>query len=440
MRRHARLGLIALFLVGLLIGPSLFAQSTEVIECPACFNLNPAENNYCIYCGTALRGVFSDSATRNVLEVGVSRIFHLKDGNAIRGKITSIDGDSVVVISTENGDLHIPSRSILPERVDILKYDGTRFVGPVVDESDYEITVQTSYGRVSLLKQDIRFMQRYQGNKQVSWTEEKEQFVSLEEITDVFMDPTAFPLHAHTVYLSGLSVGYGFTPDFMLRTRYGSDLVGDLNLQPFWRIYHGNSQRTEVSLGIGTELYNRHPIRYEVARYSHWIVDASSGVRQDKDDQADVKYILANDSERQFFASIYMVVSRRSYLASGRGRWGWHLGLRTNSMAFNKPELAPGYKWADKSAVPFRAWLAMDYDLMKNLKFLIEVFADNGHKYVTFGNTLSSYFDNTPFVVDPMGGDYQPIDFDFGAIYALSENFRIGLHFQSPFLAIYWKW
>ena len=32
-----------------------------------------------------------------------------------------------------------------------------------------------------------------------------------------------------------------------------------------------------------------------------------------------------------------------------------------------------------------------------------------------------------------------PIHFDFGFIYAINESFRIGLHFQQPWLAFYWK-
>jgi hypothetical protein len=31
------------------------------------------------------------------------------------------------------------------------------------------------------------------------------------------------------------------------------------------------------------------------------------------------------------------------------------------------------------------------------------------------------------------------IDFDFGFIYAYNEKFRIGIHFQRPFIAFYYK-
>ena len=30
-------------------------------------------------------------------------------------------------------------------------------------------------------------------------------------------------------------------------------------------------------------------------------------------------------------------------------------------------------------------------------------------------------------------------DFDFGLLYAPTDNFRIGVHFQQPFIDFYWE-
>jgi hypothetical protein len=92
--------------------------------------------------------------------------------------------------------------------------------------------------------------------------------------------------------------------------------------------------------------------------------------------------------------------------------------------------------------VPYRVWAAMDYDLSRDLKFIIEVFADNGHKYITFKDTWDTYFDfkGTPFTLDAQRGDYQPVDLDFGFLWTMSESFRLGMHFQSPYLNFYWRW
>ena len=33
----------------------------------------------------------------------------------------------------------------------------------------------------------------------------------------------------------------------------------------------------------------------------------------------------------------------------------------------------------------------------------------------------------------------RPIHFDFGFMYAVNENFRFGIHSQTPIIAFYWK-
>ena len=48
-------------------------------------------------------------------------------------------------------------------------------------------------------------------------------------LLSVFMDPTATPLRPNTFYISAISMGYGLTDRFMLKTKYGSSLNGDLN-------------------------------------------------------------------------------------------------------------------------------------------------------------------------------------------------------------------
>ena len=144
----------------------------------------------------------------------------------------------MAVIESVDGKLNIHRKEILPEMVDLNKQDGTHFTGPVLSEDDYSISIKTSYGVVVVLKRDIVNMDRYYGNKKVAWQEEKKRFHSVEELTDIFLDPTAFPLQPHTFYLSGLSLGYGFTENFMLRTQFGHDFTGDMNLHPLIRFYH----------------------------------------------------------------------------------------------------------------------------------------------------------------------------------------------------------
>jgi len=383
------------------------------------------------------------------VEVGMSRVFHLRDGNVVNGTIIAIEHDSIAVIEAPDGKLRIPTWEILEEMVDIVKHDDTHFVGPVLSEDDYSISVKTPYGVVVVLKRDVKSMERYYGDKKVSWAEEKRKFHPAEELTDIFLDPTAFPLEPNTIYLSGLSLGYGFTENFMLRTQFGNNFVGDINLHPMYRIFHRSTGKSDLSLAIGAKLYSHHHIRNQASKYSHWIIDTTvtytnpqGDITLDQENSVPMDNVIKEPNKKVFYWESYLVLSRRQSLPSGRGKWGWHLGVATNSLIYDKIELLPGYEWSEDFQVPYRVWAAFDYDLTRRLKFLIEVFADNGYKTVDFKDTWDSYWDfsGTPFSVDTQRGEYQPANLDFGFTYALNDAFRLGIHFQSPYATIYWKW
>jgi hypothetical protein len=425
-------------------------EHAATVTCPKCNQVNDWANKFCIKCGTPLAGV-KETAIRPVtvlqpatLETGMSRTFHLRDGNVVGGTIIAIQGDTDAVIKTVDGDLNIPTCDILAEMVELEKQDETKFIGPVLSEDDYSISVKTPYGVVVVLKRDIQKMDRYFGDRKVTWQEERRRFLSAEDLTDIFTDPTAFPLPPYTVYLSGLSLGYGFTENFMLRSQFGNNFSGDLNLHPFFRFYHRATGTSDLSLALGVKLFDHHPMRAEAARYSHWLVNSKTGARLDEEGAVLVDDVLKDKDEKAFFWASYLVMSQRQSLASGRGKWGWHLGALTNSLALATPELqdTSSYIWDKEFVLPYRVWAAMDYDLTRRLKFLIEVFADNGYKHIGFNDAWNDYFDfgGTPFTLDTQAGNYQPVDLDFGFLWTASDYFRLGVHFQSPYLTFYWKW
>ena len=56
--------------------------------------------------------------------------------------------------------------------------------------------------------------------------------------------------------------------------------------------------------------------------------------------------------------------------------------------------------------------------------------------------TIDDYFgnDGSPsFSIDSPKGEASLIDFDFGILYAVNDNFRFGIHFQQPYIDIYWE-
>jgi len=84
----------------------------------------------------------------------------------------------------------------------------------------------------------------------------------------------------------------------------------------------------------------------------------------------------------------------------------------------------------------------MDYDLNKKLKFLIEMFADNGYKFIEFQDVADSYFGSSgeAFTIETQAGEYQPLSLDFGFLHTVNQTFRYSVHFQAPFVIFYWKW
>ena len=101
------------------------------------------------------------------------------------------------------------------------------------------------------------------------------------------------------------------------------------------------------------------------------------------------------------------------------------------------------YTWEkNKPIIPFRFWASFEYDLQKNLKFVASAWADNSNRSLAMGEVIDDFFGNDetqPFILDSPKGDYNMFDFDFGFLYAMNENLRVGVHFQQPYIDIYWK-
>ncbi|MCF7824034.1 MAG: hypothetical protein K9N35_07655 [Candidatus Marinimicrobia bacterium] len=394
--------------------------------------------------GTTMMAQTEERLKASILEPGMSKRFYLADGNIINGTILQIKGD-VCEIETPDGTLQIPKSDILEETAKITKKDDTRYVGPVLKDSMQEIVIRSKYGDVVINKKDIKDMDRFHGGKRVAWAEEKKTFYQGEAVlTDIFMDPTAFPLPAHTFYISGLSLGYGFTDRFMLRTKFGSNFSGDLNLQGHWRFYYRPTAAKESAAAIGVSLHRNYPLQNLVARYSQFVVvDQSDGTTLNDLEGVNVESVMNPESTEGIYGEIYYVMSYRRTMESGRGKVGAHFGARTNSFPLLKDDLLnpdSSFAWDSGFKLPFRLFAGFEYDLSKNMKFLAEVWADNGNKYRSFSESWDDYFgDDTKFVLDGTEGKYSMLDFDFGFLYAVNETFRVGVHFQQPYLVFYWE-
>ena len=376
-----------------------------------------------------------------VLEVGMEKRFHLIDNNIIYGKITKIENE-ICHIKTNDSNLKIPKNDILSEIAIVTKKDQTRFTGAVLSETAEQIIIRSRYGDIPIHKRDIRDLDKYHGGQKTKREENIREFYRGEaQLINIMEDATAFVLEPQTFYISGMSVGYGFTDKFMLTTKFGSSFSGDLNIHPKINLLHYQNGASEHGLTLGIGIHRRYAEKRLIAKYSQAIIeDATDETLNNKN--LDLNSVMLNPDLKSIYSEFYLVYSNRKSLKSGRGKVGYSMGIKTNSLAWNEPGLVDGYSWSDKGefAMPFRFWVAFEYDLRKNLKFVSSFWVDNGNKTQTLSQVTHDYFtDNTPFIFDCHEGDYSIIDFDFGFLYAVNDNLRVGLHFQDPFFEFYWE-
>ena len=390
----------------------------------------------------------ADLAVASILEVGMKKRFHFRDGSVRDGEIVSIE-DGTVAIKTGSGTFNIPADQFLSETAEVKNKKGELFKGVVLGETAEEYIIRTSFGDAVVQKKDIQSMKRYHGGILDRQSEERRKFYQSEaQLISVFMDPTAFPLTGNTFYASGLSVGYGLTDRFMITTKFGSDFNNDLNLHPRMRFYHRKSAEKEVAASWGLGIHRKYPSKSVIGKYSH----AINITRDGKDtplnemDGLTLDSVASEDNGRRLYAEAFLVFSSRRVNPTGRGKIGWTLGAKVSNAFVGrndiiKPVTAGGddISWSTESkySVPFRTWLSLEYDLRKDLKFVGSAWVDNGYKTLSFGDTFDDYTDN--FSLDSPGGEVSMIDFDFGILYAVNESFRVGLHFQQPYIDFYWE-
>ena len=392
----------------------------------------------------------ADLAVASILEAGMKKRFHFSDGSVRDGEILSIENETVA-IKTGSGTFNIPANQFLSETAVVKNKKGELFKGVVLGETAEEYIIRTSFGDAVVQKKDIQSMKRYHGGILDRQSEERRKFYQSEaQLLSVFMDPTAFPLTGNTFYVSGLSIGYGLTDRFMITTKFGSDFNNDLNLHPRMRFYHRKSAEKEVAATWGLGIHRKYPNKSVIGKYSHAIniTEDTTGVTLPLNKMTDYEIgdVVKEENGTGLYAEAFLVFSSRRVNPTGRGKIGWSMGAKVSNAFVGRDDIikkvtagGDSISWSTegKYSVPFRTWLSLEYDLRKDLKFVGSAWVDNGYKTLSFGDTWDDYTDN--FALDSPGGEVSMIDFDFGILYAVNESFRVGLHFQQPYIDFYWE-
>ena len=383
----------------------------------------------------------------SILEPGMKKRFHFSDGSVRDGEIVSMESGTVA-IKTGSGTFNIPSDQFLSETAEVKNKKGELFKGVVLGETAEEFIIRTPFGDAVVQKKDIQSMKRYHGGILDRQSEERRKFYQSEaQLLNVFMDPTAFPLTGNTFYASGLSIGYGLTDRFMITTKFGSDFNNDLNLHPRMRFYHRKSAEKEVAASWGVGIHRKYPSKSVIGKYSHAInITDSAGTKTPLNEgDLTIDDVAVEENGRRLYAEAYVVFSSRRVNPTGRGKIGWSMGAKVSNAFVNRDDIINKVagkntiSWSEdgKYSVPFRTWLSLEYDLRKDLKFVGSAWVDNGYKTMSFSDTWEDY--SGDFTLDALGGEVSMIDFDFGILYAVNESFRIGLHFQQPYIDFYWE-
>ena len=353
------------------------------------------------------------------------KTFHLKSGDQVTGTIKS-QTDSTYVIDTAFGKITISKKEVKPEEAFIFLKSGDKLRGIIVSESDEGVTVKAQFGEVfvshdKIERIDFKSMGRARGQfSRPGQVERGRWYYGDERLIDIYFDPTGYVLEDNVLYLSGLSWGYGLSEKVHITSKWGGYFFGDLNFRPKFMLFKSGDLKSEKAMSVGFHYHMRGlPNKYELKDSENYDINGYSGDttwygNQEEWVRVGSKYedgyydsdLFGEEMWWEFFGA-YTVSNLKE---SGQGRINHTVGASLTSY--------PGY-----NLMP-RAYYAVSADARRRLKLIFEVFWD------PYWTNMLEFNDNL---------NISDIDFDFGFIYAYSEQFRIGIHFQRPFIAFYYK-
>jgi hypothetical protein len=357
------------------------------------------------------------------------KTFHLKSGDQVTGTVKS-QTDSTYVIETAFGEITIKKDEVKPEEAYIFLKSGDKLRGIIVSESEEGVTVKAQFGEVFVSREkieriDFKSMGRARGQlSRPGQTERGRWYYGNERLIDIYFDPTGYVLEENVLYLSGLSWGYGLSEKVHITSKWGGYFGGDLNFRPKFMLYKTGDLKSEKSMSVGFHYHMRgSPDKRELKTWdtqetwSHWI--AGESVEYDTT-ITNTEWVKVGsklneegyyeDDGREMWWEVFGAYTVSNLKASGQGRINHTVGASVTSY--------PGY-----DLMP-RAYYAVSADARRSLKLLFEVFYDPyWASILELGNNEN--------ITD--------IDFDFGFIYAYSEQLRVGIHFQRPWIAFYYK-
>ncbi len=350
--------------------------------------------------------------------------FYLKSGDRVSGTVEG-ETDSTYTLKTSFGSLTLKKTDIRPDEVLIYLNDGDKVKGVLISESTEGFKIESQFGDLFIERNKVdRFefinlpTEVFGETKRPGQDDSGRWYYGNEKLNDIYFDPTGYTLEQNVLYLSGLSWGYGLTDRFQIMSKWGGYFLGDLNFRPKYMVFKKGDVKSEQAFSIGGHFHLRgYPNKYvlENVPENDWDGVNGDGIRTEwvqignECNFLEEEFDVCEDEENmwyEFFAA-YTISNLKK---TGQGRINHTIGANMT--------IYPGH-----DTMP-RAYYAVSADARKSLKLIFEVFWD------PYWTSMLEFIEEEKI---------SDVDFDFGFVYAYNENFRVGVHFQRPFIALYYK-
>ena len=403
--------------------------------------------------------------------------FKLKDGTVISGTVQE-ETELTMQVQTKFGLVMINKNELILTQYQVKLNSGETFSGIKTGETTESIELKTNMGVLTIQKSDIVNIQEISKQKSsdknnslvtntqsaaISYPRRSNNLLDFlfsgmkmdkdtdfalgeEQLTDLFFDPTGYTFQQSTLYLSGLSFGFGVSDRFQITTKWGGFFDGDLNLRPKFQLFEKGNWENQQSLSIGAHYHSRwksnkyewksisvpNDYNVEVKQLGSYFKIGENPVFKLAGND-DYPYINRIDEYEDVYIEMIELFGAYTFSKSRsnlKGRISHTIGGNIQYAMLDDPIVLP------------RVYYGLDVDINQKLKMIGEIFYD---PYFLELWQMSEYEDNYPdvdqlennIVAEPT--DARSLHLDFGFMYALNESFRFGFHFQKPFIAFYWK-
>ena len=416
---------------------------------------------------------------------GENQSFKLQDGTVIIGLVIE-ETETTFIIQTKYGSVTLNKDELVRTEYEIKLKTGETFSGIKLSETDIVIKLDTKLGVLDIEKSDIldikesgqitetgekksgtttSYRRNYSlfdvlfGTTSGSSAKDIEFALGEERLIDTFFDPTAYVLDDGTLYLSGLSFAFGLSDKLQISSRWVDYFWGNFNIRPKYMLFHKGNWEQESALAVGGHFHtywrpnkvvfksgnidfieeswsNGSTVEDTTNKYYGGYFPIGSVIKQDGDNYDD-NYGLEVD-ETEDLSYMFEFFTAYTFSKARKGMKG-----RISSTVGALFQVPTDGDW------PYRIFGSLDLDITSQLKMVGEVFYDPFFIDLIQRNDLE---DNGPFfakhamyevsdteVTKDNFKSNRPIHFDFGFMYAVNENFRFGIHSQTPIIAFYWK-